>query len=92
MIKNLLNEISETNVSIPGDSNSYFAPISPAANTGGSHVGGSIPPASKSYNLMEMLQRGKQKMSHSADKTLPQIKSIGVCYVTFRVFFSLLGW
>lgn len=68
LIKNLLSDISETNVTIPGDSESYFAPISPAANTSniGTNSGGSKP-ASKPVNLMEMLQRGKQPMPIAAD-------------------------
>ncbi|KAF5292641.1 hypothetical protein FQR65_LT11193 [Abscondita terminalis] len=51
LIRNLLNDIAEPNVSIPGDSDLYFAPISPAASTGS---GGQKP-----LNLMEMLQKGK---------------------------------
>ena len=54
LIKNILKDITEPNVTIPGDSESYFAPISPAASS-------MIPPAtSKPINLMELLQRSKQ--------------------------------
>lgn len=67
LIKNILNDISEaTTVSIPCDSNSYFAPISPAASTGGT-----VPPtnpghpqaaaAAQSINFMEILQRSSGK-------------------------------
>ncbi|XP_015836326.1 eukaryotic translation initiation factor 4E transporter isoform X2 [Tribolium castaneum] len=59
IFKNLLKDLNEPSVSIPGDSNSYFAPISPAANTGGS-LGGAGGGTAKSINIMEMLQRGKQ--------------------------------
>ncbi|KAJ3650739.1 hypothetical protein Zmor_016821 [Zophobas morio] len=60
IIKNLLKDLNEPSVSIPGDSSSYFAPISPAANTGAA-IGGGVPAANtKSINIMEMLQRGKQ--------------------------------
>lgn len=54
IIRNVLKDIEEPNVTIPpaGDSNSYFAPISPAANTTGT---------SKPINdLVEMLQRGSR--------------------------------
>ncbi|KAK5638593.1 hypothetical protein RI129_012888 [Pyrocoelia pectoralis] len=63
IIRNLLNDIniSEPNVTIPGDSDSYFAPISPAANTGNSNLKFS---SQKPFNLMEMLQRGKSE-SHT---------------------------
>lgn len=59
MIKNLLKDLNEPSVSIPGDSNSYFAPISPAANTGSALNNAGMAPNSKSINIMEMLQRGK---------------------------------
>lgn len=60
IIRNLLNDIniSEPNVTIPGDSDSYFAPISPAANTGNSNLNFS---SKKPINLMEMLQKGKSE-------------------------------
>jgi hypothetical protein len=61
IIKSLLKDLNEPSVSIPGDSNSYFAPISPAANTGTSL--GAAGGGSKSINIMEMLQRGKQNES-----------------------------
>lgn len=48
-----MKDLNEPSVSIPGDSSSYFAPISPAANTGANAT-------SKSINIMEMLQKGKQ--------------------------------
>lgn len=68
IIRNVLKDIVEPNVAIPpqGDSNSYFAPISPAANTtpttgtgtGGSGGGGG---GSKPINdLVEMLQRSRE--------------------------------
>lgn len=59
IIKNLLKDIAEPSVYIPGDSNQYFAPISPAANTGTSHG------EPKQFSeLMEMIQRGKQQQMH----------------------------
>ncbi|KAJ8916524.1 hypothetical protein NQ315_000166 [Exocentrus adspersus] len=63
IIKDLLNDIQgETNVSIPGDSEAYFAPISPAGNTGGV-IGGKRSGGAQSQpiNIMEMLQRGKNQ-------------------------------
>ncbi|KAG5868188.1 hypothetical protein JTB14_030261 [Gonioctena quinquepunctata] len=65
IIKDLLKDIGETSVTIPGDSEAYFAPISPAANTGGIIGGKRSAQAqqqqqSQSINIMEMLQRGKQ--------------------------------
>nr|XP_023021181.1 mediator of RNA polymerase II transcription subunit 12-like [Leptinotarsa decemlineata] len=66
IIKNLLKDIGETtSVAIPGDSEAYFAPISPAANTGGGVIGGgsgkrAAQANAQPINIMEMLQRGKQ--------------------------------
>ncbi|XP_031330184.1 eukaryotic translation initiation factor 4E transporter-like isoform X3 [Photinus pyralis] len=64
IIRNLLNEINimEPNVTIPGDSESYFAPISPAANTGVANLKLS---SQKPVNLMEMLQKGKAESAHA---------------------------
>ncbi|XP_072379891.1 eukaryotic translation initiation factor 4E transporter-like isoform X2 [Diabrotica undecimpunctata] len=61
LINNLLKDL-EPNVTIPGDSEAYFAPISPAANTGGI-VGGKreFQQQSQAVNIMDMLQRGKQQ-------------------------------
>ncbi|KAK4877791.1 hypothetical protein RN001_010297 [Aquatica leii] len=53
LIRNLLNDITEPNVSIP-ESDLYFAPISPAASTGNGNLH-----SQKPLNLMEMLQKGK---------------------------------
>ncbi|XP_050499219.1 eukaryotic translation initiation factor 4E transporter-like isoform X4 [Diabrotica virgifera virgifera] len=61
LINNLLKDL-EPNVTIPGDSEAYFAPISPAANTGG--IVGSkreFQQQSQAMNIMDMLQRGKQQ-------------------------------
>ncbi|KAF5291743.1 hypothetical protein FQA39_LY14231 [Lamprigera yunnana] len=69
LIRNLLNDITEPNVAIPGDSDLYFAPISPAANTGNSTL-----PSQKPLNLMEMLYKGKsdnyQKNMEAGGKVL----------------------
>lgn len=61
-----LSELTEpTNIVIPGlgESDTYFAPISPAAATG---VPGTVgpPPGAKPVTLLEMLQRGKQNPPH----------------------------
>jgi translation initiation factor 4E transporter len=56
-----------------GDSNSYFAPISPAANTGTSL--GAAGGGSKSINIMEMLQRGKQNESAMKSRKLSTVES-----------------
>lgn len=58
----MLDDNVEPNVAIPGDTDSYFAPISPAANTISMHHRGlsGSQTASKPVDLMEMLQRGKQ--------------------------------
>lgn len=77
-----------TNILIPniGESDTYFAPISPAASTGGNNAGNptsqgnSTGPAagSKPVTLLEMLQRGKQpiKQPNVADVP-PVMKSMG---------------
>ncbi|KYB27081.1 eukaryotic translation initiation factor 4E transporter isoform X5 [Tribolium castaneum] len=70
IFKNLLKDLNEPSVSIPGDSNSYFAPISPAANTGGS-LGGAGGGTAKSINIMEMLQRGKQSETGGMKQQVP---------------------
>lgn len=68
LIKNLLSDISEPNVAIPCDTEAYFAPISPAANTGNLNRGpAGSQTASKPVDLMEMLQRGKQNMPIAGD-------------------------
>lgn len=73
IIKDLLNDIGETSVSIPGDSEAYFAPISPAGNTsgviGGKRGGGA---QSQPINIMEMLQRGKHQGDNAAVKQPPR--------------------
>ncbi|KAJ8956303.1 hypothetical protein NQ318_015039 [Aromia moschata] len=62
IIKDLLSDIGETSVSIPGDSEAYFAPISPAGGGGGGGVigGKRAAQAAQPLNIMEMLQKGKQ--------------------------------
>jgi translation initiation factor 4E transporter len=61
LLNNLLNDISEPNIHIPSvtESNTYFAPISPAANTHNNIM----PPQSSSstgIKLLEMLQRNSK--------------------------------
>lgn len=81
IIRNLLNDISEPNVTIP-DSDLYFAPISPAANTGSTNVrNAGVPSAQKPLTLIEMLQRNKQSENQT-------IKNIGKLMSIFaqRIF------
>lgn len=83
LIKKMLADITEPSISIPGDSESYFAPISPAANTGGV-IGGPIgpPPNTQGANLMEMIQREKHKMmSNIGDGPRGTIKK----YIIFNI-------
>lgn len=84
IIKNLLKDMSDANViNIPGDSNSYFAPISPAANTMGANATGGS--AKDVNNIMEMLHgRGKNN-----EKTRQLHYKIFVNYfwLIFRIFF-----
>ncbi|XP_044762842.1 eukaryotic translation initiation factor 4E transporter-like isoform X3 [Coccinella septempunctata] len=72
LLKNLLNDINEPNasaaaggnvaVNIPqlGSSESYFAPISPAAVNAVAGEPGNPKPASGQVNIADMFQRGKQ--------------------------------
>ncbi|XP_011305362.1 eukaryotic translation initiation factor 4E transporter isoform X3 [Fopius arisanus] len=54
LLNNLLNDITEPNIQVPSvnESNAYFAPISPANQTGGN--------AGTGTKLLEMLQRGNK--------------------------------
>ncbi|CAH0548713.1 unnamed protein product [Brassicogethes aeneus] len=57
----------------PGDSDSYFAPISPAGNTGkklANHFGGNAAgaAANKGLSIMEMLQRGNQQEENNKNQ------------------------
>ncbi|KAF2885441.1 hypothetical protein ILUMI_20721 [Ignelater luminosus] len=70
IIRNLLNDISEPNVTIP-DSDLYFAPISPAANTGSTNLrNAGVPSAQKPMTLIEMLQ---QRNKQSENQTIKNI-------------------
>ncbi|CAG9814994.1 unnamed protein product [Phaedon cochleariae] len=79
IIKDLLKDIgNETSgVAMPGDSEAYFAPISPASNTG-SVIGNKRAnnhhqqPQHQSHpvNIMEMLQKGGSKQPPPAGKIL----------------------
>ncbi|XP_076255019.1 eukaryotic translation initiation factor 4E transporter-like isoform X4 [Rhynchophorus ferrugineus] len=81
IIKDLLKDINESSsvpiaVHPPNDSNAYFAPISPAANTGSSlgNLTGPKPPQAamgQSINIMDMLVRSKQ--APEAWKSAPPI-------------------
>ncbi|KAJ8936844.1 hypothetical protein NQ314_012160 [Rhamnusium bicolor] len=64
IIKDLLSDIGETSVSIPGDSEAYFAPISPAGNTGGI-IGGK-----RGTHLDEL--EAKMRQNTDASSGLPQ--------------------
>ncbi|XP_056637845.1 eukaryotic translation initiation factor 4E transporter-like isoform X2 [Diorhabda sublineata] len=73
IIKHLLKDIGETSVTIPGDSDAYFAPISPAGNTG---VKKEIQPQSQPINIMEILQRGKQQAEPTKQSITGKILSL----------------
>ncbi|KAI4454790.1 eukaryotic translation initiation factor 4e transporter [Holotrichia oblita] len=72
LIKNILNDISEPTVSIPCDSNSYFAPISPAASTGSVSANPGHPQAAaQPINFMEILQRSGKHQGGPLHADLP---------------------
>ncbi|XP_045468117.1 eukaryotic translation initiation factor 4E transporter-like isoform X10 [Harmonia axyridis] len=87
ILKNLLNDINEPSstvaVNIPqlGSSDSYFAPISPAAVNAGGAVSetGNPKPAASQVNIADMFQRGKQvfgaKEAHQQNEMLNNIKT-----------------
>ncbi|KAK2585472.1 hypothetical protein KPH14_010130 [Odynerus spinipes] len=72
LLNNLLNDITEPNIQIPSvtESNTYFAPISPANPTTNNST------STTGVKLLEMLQRGnKQQHNHNGqgDLTTPVI-------------------
>lgn len=92
IIKDLLSDIGETSVSIPGDSEVYFAPISPAGNTGvigGKRGGGGA--QSQPINIMEMLQRSKHQGEGATVKQPPReypriSGQSSICHIYFLIF------
>lgn len=97
MLNNLLNDITEPNIQIPSvtESNTYFAPISPANQTTNNTT------STTGVKLLEMLQRGN-KQQHSqngqADLTTPviplmkssSIKDMGKIVLNHIVCFKLI--
>lgn len=72
IIKDLLNDIEPVSIP-PGDTDSYFAPISPAANTAGSSLGGNKAANQQGSLILEMLQRGKRQNHNDFDKNKPRM-------------------
>ncbi|XP_069683292.1 eukaryotic translation initiation factor 4E transporter-like isoform X2 [Periplaneta americana] len=71
LLNNIINDITEPNIMIPplSESDTYFAPISPAANTATSSMSVSaVGSNTKPTLLLEMLQRGGQ-----GDAALPPV-------------------
>ncbi|KRT79399.1 hypothetical protein AMK59_7734, partial [Oryctes borbonicus] len=72
LIKNILNDISEPSLTIPCDSDSYFAPISPAASTGGvANNQGHPQTAAQPINFMDILQRSSKLQGGPLHADLP---------------------
>lgn len=84
LLNNLLNDISEPKIHIPSvtESNAFFAPISPAANT----PNNAMPPQSGSstgIKLLEMLQRKAPPPSQNGqgdvmNTILPMMKNASI--------------
>lgn len=79
ILNNLLNDITEPNIQIPSvtESNTYFAPISPANTTSTNNTTSTI-----GVKLLEMLQRGnKPSQNGQGDATssvVPMIKNSSI--------------
>lgn len=79
-MNNLLNDITEPNIQIPSvtESNTYFAPISPANTTTTNNTTSNT----TSVKLLEMLQRGnKSSQNGQGDATntvIPMMKSSSI--------------
>lgn len=78
ILNNLLNDITEPNIQIPSvtESNTYFAPISPANTTTNTTT------STTGVKLLEMLQRGsKPSQNGQGDATstvVPLMKSTSI--------------
>ena len=83
LLNNLLNDISEPNIQIPSvtESNTYFAPISPAANTH-NNANSSRHTSSTGIKLLEMLQRNSKPPSQNGqgdvNNIMPMMKNTSI--------------
>lgn len=77
LLNNLLNDITEPNIQIPSvtESNTYFAPISPANTTNNTN-------ATNGVKLLEMLHRGNKANQNgqgdSANTAIPMMKNCSI--------------
>lgn len=80
ILNNLLNDITEPNIQIPSvtESNTYFAPISPANTTTTNNTTSNT----TSVKLLEMLQRGNKSSQNgqgdAANTVIPMMKSSSI--------------
>lgn len=78
-MNNLLNDITEPNIQIPSvtESNTYFAPISPANTTAANNT-----TSTTGVKLLEMLQRGNKPSQNgqgdAASTVIPMMKSSSI--------------
>ncbi|XP_018403043.1 PREDICTED: mastermind-like protein 3 [Cyphomyrmex costatus] len=77
LLNNLLNDITEPNIQIPSvtESNTYFAPISPANTTNNANT------TTNGVKLLEMLHRGNkpnQNGQGDASNTIPMMKNCSI--------------
>ncbi|XP_024222140.1 eukaryotic translation initiation factor 4E transporter-like isoform X10 [Bombus vosnesenskii] len=79
ILNNLLNDITEPNIQIPSvtESNTYFAPISPANTTATNNT-----TSTTGVKLLEMLQRGNKPSQNgqgdAASTVIPMMKSSSI--------------
>ncbi|XP_072749964.1 uncharacterized protein [Anoplolepis gracilipes] len=78
LLNNLLNDITEPNIQIPSvtESNTYFAPISPANTTNNTNS------ATNGVKLLEMLHRGNKPSQNgqgdASNTTIPMVKNCSI--------------
>ncbi|XP_029662383.1 eukaryotic translation initiation factor 4E transporter-like isoform X1 [Formica exsecta] len=78
LLNNLLNDITEPNIQIPSvtESNTYFAPISPANTTNNTNS------ATNGVKLLEMLHRGNKPSQNgqgdASNTTIPMLKNCSI--------------
>jgi len=76
LLNNLLNDITEPNIQIPSvtESNTYFAPISPANTTNNTN-------SATNVKLLEMLHRGNKPSQNGqgdASTAIPMVKNCSI--------------
>lgn len=77
LLNNLLNDITEPNIQIPSvtESNTYFAPISPANTTNNTN-------SATNVKLLEMLHRGNKPSQNgqgdASNTAIPMVKNCSI--------------